>query len=69
MPSPPKINYRDRARKHVKAAKDALATTGEDAAQYACLKLRMIVCACGAKGQVKAGYFVELIEPTGEASG
>lgn len=39
----PKIDYRHRARLHVKAARTALATPGEDAAHYACLKGRMAI--------------------------
>lgn len=39
----PKIDYRDRARRHVKAAKELLAQPGEDAARYACLRLRMAI--------------------------
>lgn len=38
-----KLDFRYRARQHVKAAKEALAKGGEDAAQYACLKLRMAI--------------------------
>lgn len=56
--SHPKINYRDRARKHVKAAKEALATTGEDTAQYACLKLRMAIEAL--TYQVLQAYLAEV---------